>query len=1109
MDQDKNIYDVASYTDDELFQLMNISNPTDRELEHKIYTLMNKYQEQPIIYQFFNNVLKRFFDVEDDDIDGRNEETTETQIVETFEQQQNNSTVELGTSTKVKSTPIQQDSAPQNIKQLLYTKGNLNPLIKESIKRIVSIDSQFRDTKLYPVSTAFTFNLSESLKDIVSMKLYSIQLPYTWYTISDGFGSNFFYIKGNSPGINNGNFDYMISIQSGNYQASDFVNYLNTAFTKIFQENSDVNFGTTGVTYNTVNSKLTAIFDIQYIFNEVHYALNFPLSSFTPFSPTVHTITSIPQLFGYSNPTYRPCSIYSQPIQKTRSDSYYIVDSSNCVFYIYQYQGPAPFNPTTASSSSSKTYVYDTITITIPQGRYKAADLIIAISSKLQSNTSILNSSFTTQDNSIIIPNTFVYDLSIVLNRKKVTNLPHLKYVAYFPDSQVNPLWVGNQSCFCFSSNYQELNSIVSENASEVTTLFINTTPTIYLKCNLPYYGQSDTSCNDQLITIPSSSSTGYTVPQYFQSINQEIQTLSNQTNNSFLGTIDISNSQSYPTMKFNIHNVFYNEDFYIDVSGSIFDITLNFPKTFENPVTQSSFDMSANITSIFNLENGYAIYDATNPDFAGLPNNCITVYSIGSNNKLVPPVPIYIPIPDGGSVGYYADTATLIRSLNNALASIKTSDQYDNSYNNIDMTNSYLTYSINTNGTVSCKFHMDVRAILSERDYDVILSDQIGHSWSKYLYFQEDIPYHMNIENGTGFGYIQGETGVYTNQLYLTSANNFFYVNPVPDPRGGVYTTTGEYNITVTLTLPINNSYTKEQIANNINEVFNNNPLTQGSSIDISQANTIIRLDVNKIFTAKDYRLVFYDSIGFTKCNFGLPTNATYDTVLGWILGFRNTTEYFLSNEYLRADPNVNTTFYDSYSNQPFTYDFQTGIVTLTGDTSINVNLYNYVTLIMDDFTLNRLNDGLVTVTSTDMDIPLPSYASRNYICDVNTQKLVYGNIATDKQSGNHMTANQLYAANQLLANRKNQENMKSSGPFIQDIFALVPIRTNGMQPGQSYIEFGGTLQNQERVYFGPVDISKMSIQLLTDKGTLLDLNNANWSFSLLIEQLYNPNRG
>ena len=78
------------------------------------------------------------------------------------------------------------------------------------------------------------------------------------------------------------------------------------------------------------------------------------------------------------------------------------------------------------------------------------------------------------------------------------------------------------------------------------------------------------------------------------------------------------------------------------------------------------------------------------------------------------------------------------------------------------------------------------------------------------------------------------------------------------------------------------------------------------------------------------------------------------------------------------------------------------------------------------------------------------------------------------------------------------------SAGPFSNDVFALVPMKVSGLANNSTYVEFGGTLQNQERAYFGPVNITRMAIQLMNDKGELVDLNGSNWSFSLICEQLY-----
>ena len=89
---------------------------------------------------------------------------------------------------------------------------------------------------------------------------------------------------------------------------------------------------------------------------------------------------------------------------------------------------------------------------------------------------------------------------------------------------------------------------------------------------------------------------------------------------------------------------------------------------------------------------------------------------------------------------------------------------------------------------------------------------------------------------------------------------------------------------------------------------------------------------------------------------------------------------------------------------------------------------------------------------------------------------------------------------------NRVKNPYQSSLGAYIHDIFGLIPVKISGLKSGDSYVEFGGTLQIQERAYFGPVNIKRMTIRLLTDKGTILDLNNQNWSFSFIVQQLYNP---
>lgn len=64
------LYDVSQYSENELFDILDLVNPTDRELEAKIIMMIRKYENEtpnPIMYAFFEDIYNRFFEDEDDD----------------------------------------------------------------------------------------------------------------------------------------------------------------------------------------------------------------------------------------------------------------------------------------------------------------------------------------------------------------------------------------------------------------------------------------------------------------------------------------------------------------------------------------------------------------------------------------------------------------------------------------------------------------------------------------------------------------------------------------------------------------------------------------------------------------------------------------------------------------------------------------------------------------------------------------------------------------------------------------------------------------------------------------------------------------------------------
>ena len=67
-----------------------------------------------------------------------------------------------------------------------------------------------------------------------------------------------------------------------------------------------------------------------------------------------------------------------------------------------------------------------------------------------------------------------------------------------------------------------------------------------------------------------------------------------------------------------------------------------------------------------------------------------------------------------------------------------------------------------------------------------------------------------------------------------------------------------------------------------------------------------------------------------------------------------------------------------------------------------------------------------------------------------------------------------------------------------------MIPIPTG--KPGDTYTASNGSLHLQTRTYFGPVNLYRFSVKLLNNRGEKVNLNKSDWTFSLLCDQLYNP---
>jgi len=101
-------------------------------------------------------------------------------------------------------------------------------------------------------------------------------------------------------------------------------------------------------------------------------------------------------------------------------------------------------------------------------------------------------------------------------------------------------------------------------------------------------------------------------------------------------------------------------------------------------------------------------------------------------------------------------------------------------------------------------------------------------------------------------------------------------------------------------------------------------------------------------------------------------------------------------------------------------------------------------------------------------------------------------------------LTQSQIYSINEIIKNNERTYNYKLKSPVVSDTFAILPIKLGSMKIGDVNVEFGGSMQDNKRIYFGPVNINRLRIKLLDDKGNIVNLNGSDWCVTIISENLY-----
>lgn len=301
--------------------------------------------------------------------------------------------------------------------------------------------------------------------------------------------------------------------------------------------------------------------------------------------------------------------------------------------------------------------------------------------------------------------------------------------------------------------------------------------------------------------------------------------------------------------------------------------------------------------------------------------------------------------------------------------------------------------------------------------------------------------------------------------------------------------------------------------ISYNINNGKLNIQLTNYNDPSNTPLNIISLTDTFDI-TSNAY-LTFFDATGEKQCGKNcISQNFTFNNTLGWLMGFR-----------LPLTPIY------SEGNNPI------AVLDLYGS--------KYFILVLDDYNQNHINNGLITITEISKKLNLPSYyvptlplqcSSFNLPTDNQKQTIAnlnsldendfnsiginpqnIGNLLKDKAelsfktnqkviatAPRTLTQAQIYTINEIIKNKEQNTSYRGKAPTASDTFALIPVKHIGMKTGEMYVDFSGALQDNKRIYFGPVDIDRIHIKLLDDRGYIVNLNGSEWCITLISENLY-----
>lgn len=171
--------------------------------------------------------------------------------------------------------------------------GHLNSLKRITTFQNIHLNSCFRHNYFNSSSCDFQYFIPNDVKNVVSLRLVSIELPNAWYLFSHKQKNNVFSIEVNVDNIIT---KYIITIPDGNYDSDSLQQFLNTTYFSLSKTDSYLKYIHFSIDNNNFKSKFELL--------ENHSVNKFSFSLSFLYDENSNPMNTVGWLLGFRLPTY-------------------------------------------------------------------------------------------------------------------------------------------------------------------------------------------------------------------------------------------------------------------------------------------------------------------------------------------------------------------------------------------------------------------------------------------------------------------------------------------------------------------------------------------------------------------------------------------------------------------------------------------------------------------------------------------------------------------------------------------------------------------------------------------------------------------------------------